>query len=109
MIKIQETFNNGSLKDFNPQDLMNKVINNGYSLHTIRLYKGYLYEIYIQYSDPIHFSGADDTEQKYFADIIKIDENDMHNQERILITDDVDADEIVDILEDWKYKVLSGN
>lgn len=36
MIKIyEERFNNGTLADFNPAELMKKVQNTGYSVHTV--------------------------------------------------------------------------
>lgn len=109
MIKITElrTYSGDNLKSFDPQNLMDMVMSIGQSLNAIRYYNGYRYDIFIHYSFPIHFKGLDDTETLYFADVVAEDKD--RNQERVLITDDISADEVVDMLEEWKEKVLNGN
>lgn len=107
MIKIMElrTYNGNNLKDFNPQKLMDKVKDGGYSLNATRYYGGYKYTIFIQYASFIHERGADKEDTLYYADIIR--EGKDGKQERVLLTDDMTDKELVRELNAWKRNTIA--
>lgn len=108
MVKIMElrTYNGDNLKNFDPQKLMDKVKDGGYSLNSTRYYGGCEYTIFIQYASLIHARGADKDDTLYYADIVREDRD--GNQERVLLTDDMTDKELVRELNNWKRKTLNG-
>lgn len=107
MIKIVEEkgFTNGSLKDFDPFDLMNKVATTGKSLHTDREYGDYVYTIFIQYKNLFGGRGADNSDELYHIDIIREDEN--GEQERLVMKMNLTAKDVVKYLNQWKEKIIN--
>lgn len=100
-------FVNGTLQEFDPQDLMDKVMTTGQSLHTHRTFDGKIYFITIFYEDWFGSRGIDNPNTRYWVDIVEEDAD--GHQERL----DIDgrnllSSEVVELLNDWKNKMLSS-
>jgi len=98
---------NGSLKDFNPAELMKKVAETGNSLHTIREYKNKKYYITVYYEELFGGLGIDNPEELYWISIVV--EYPDGSQKRVSGNFDMDNltyDEVVESLNQWKTFVL---
>lgn len=89
---------NGELKDFDPQDLMNKVKDRKTSLFTAREFNNKLYDI------SIHPHGSVEKPDDIWVDIVVEDE--QGNQERIFLKKFLTYDEAVDAMREWKEKTI---
>ena len=89
---------NGELKDFDPQDLMNKVKDRKTSLFTAREFNNKLYDI------SIHPHGSVEQPDDIWVDIVVEDE--QGNQERIFLKKFFTYDEAVDAMREWKEKTI---
>ena len=98
-LEQKQRFTNGQLSDFNPQNLMDKVADEGFSLHTIRENGDDVYFISIHYVEFAGPKGKLNPNEKYWVDVVKEDKD--GNQERIFTKKGI-ATEIVDILNNWK-------
>lgn len=78
---------NGLLEKWEPKELMEKVKNSGYSMHTVQLGKDNKeYIISIHYEEWISSKGSEDPNTKYYFDIVSED-IDGH-QERLTTYDE---------------------
>ena len=91
---------NGELKDFDPQDLMNKVKDRKTSLFTAREFNNKLYDI------SIHPHGSVEQPDDIWVDIVVEDE--QGNQERIFLKKFFTYDEAVDAMREWKEKTIDS-
>lgn len=97
---LKESFewSNGSLEDFDPEDLMNKVKERKTSLFSSREFRDKLYDI------SIHPHGRVDNPTDIWVDIVSEDE--QGNQERIFLKKFLTYDEAIDAMKDWKNQLL---
>lgn len=101
---------NGSLADFDPQDLMNKVATKGISMNTDRDYNNIRYFISIHYDEIFGEPGINNPDELYYVDIVSEDEN--KHQERLTTYDEwsnLKAPEVVDKLNAWKQSIIGKN
>lgn len=91
---------NGELKDFDPQDLMNKVKDRKTSLFTAREFNARLYDI------SIHPHGSVEQPDDIWVDIVAEDE--QGNQERIFLKKFFTYDEAVNAMREWKEKTIEN-
>ena len=91
---------NGELKDFDPQDLMNKVKDRRTSLFTAREFNNKLYDI------SIHPHGSIEQPSDIWVDIVVEDE--QGNQERIFLKKFFTYDEAVDAMREWKENMIES-
>lgn len=91
---------NGELKDFDPQDLMNKVKDRKTSLFTAREFNNKLYDI------SIHPHGSIEQPSDIWVDIVVEDEN--GDQERIFLKKFFTYDEAVNAMRDWKDNMIES-
>ena len=102
-ITNKKKFTNGTVAEFNPQSLVDKVAETGYSLNSIREdSEGNEYYISVHYKEWYGPRGIDNPDEVYYVDVVK--ETPDGNQTR-LFTKDGTATEIVKILNDWKASV----
>lgn len=98
---------NGSLKDFDPQDLMDKVATKGISMNTDRDYNNIRYYISIHYEDWFGEPGINNPDELYYVDIVSEDEN--KHQERLTTYNEwsnLKAPEVVSKLNAWKQSII---
>ena len=93
-------FTNGSLEDFDPQDLMDKVKERKMSLFTSREFNNKLYHI------SIHPHGRVDQPTDIWVDIVEEDEN--GNQERPFLKKYNTYEEAVNAMKEWKDMTIQN-
>ena len=89
---------NGELKDFDPQELMDKVKARQMSLFTLREFNNKLYDI------SIHPHGRVDEPEDIWVDVVEEDAN--GNQERVLLQKYQTYDEAIQAMQQWKDQTL---
>lgn len=95
---------NGTLKEFDALDLMNKVMERRESLFTDRTHNGITYYISIHFEDLI---GTVTPETKYYIDIVSEDKN--RHQERLTTYEeygDLKNWEVVSKLNEFKESII---
>ena len=95
---------NGKLEDFDPQELMNKALENKMPTHTERDFKGKLLYINI---DPGHLFGQRRPNQKIWFTVIE--EREDGSQDRLLLDSDISEEGVVNRLNDWKERYISSD
>lgn len=103
---VGRKFTNGTLSDWEPQDLMQKVMETGQSMNTIRTNGDNTYIIDIFYEEWFGPKGIDNPDEKYWVDIVK--EGPDGKQERILTERDLLSNEVVNLLDRWLEKEVYG-
>ena len=96
-------FTNGTLAEFDPQNLMNKVAETGYAINTVRENGDDTYFISIHYKEWFGPKGIDNPEELYYVDVVKETADGKQTRE---VLQDGTADEIVKLLNDWKASVV---
>ncbi len=99
----KKKFTNGTLAEFDPQSLMNKVAETGYSINTIRENGDDTYFISIHYEEWYGPTGIDNPDEMYYVDVVKETADGKQTRE---VLEDGTATEIVNILNDWKASVV---
>lgn len=92
---------NGTLREFEPDNLLQKVIERGEAINTVREHYEYTYHITISHTDLI---GVTDENTEYDVDIVRENET-THVQERITSYDEwtrLKANDVVEKLKNWK-------
>lgn len=103
---VEREFTNGTLSDWEPQDLMQKVMETGQSMDTIRTNGDNTYFISIFYEEWFGPKGIDNPDEKYWVDVVK--EGPDGKQERILTERDLLSNEVVNLLDRWLEKEVYG-
>lgn len=103
---VGRKFTNGTLSDWEPQDLMQKVIETGQSMNTIRTNGDNTYLIDIFYEEWFGPKGIDNPDEKYWVDIVK--EGPDGKQERVLSERNLLSNEVVNLLDRWIEKEVYG-
>lgn len=97
---------NGTLEDFEPRLLMDKVIKTGHSLHSNRIHNDMLYSFAVFFEAII---GPVDENTKYWFDLVSEDRD--GNQERLVKYDldtHLSADEAVERMNSYKDAILNN-
>ena len=99
---LDESFDwsNGSLQDFDPEDLMEKVKKRQMSLFTRREFGDKVYDI------SIHPHGRVDQPTDIWIDIISEDE--QGNQDRTFLKKFLTYDEAINAMKEWKEKIVDS-
>ena len=99
---LKESFDwsNGSLQDFDPEDLMEKVKKRQMSLFTRREFGDKVYDI------SIHPHGRVDQPTDIWIDIISEDE--QGNQDRTFLKKFLTYDEAINAMKEWKEKIVDS-
>lgn len=97
---LKESFDwsNGDLRDFDPEDLMEKVKKRQMSLFTRREFGDKVYDI------SIHPHGRVDKPTDIWVDIISEDE--QENQDRVFLKKFLTYEEAINAMNDWKEEIL---
>lgn len=99
-LKKSFDFSNGSLKDFDPADLMDKVKKRQMSLFSSREFGDKLYDI------SIHPHGRVDDLKDVWVDIVSEDLD--GNQERIFLKKFLTYDDAINAMNEWKKSMLAS-
>lgn len=89
---------NGSLEDFDAEDLVAKAFNNKYATNSVREFKDKLLYINV---DPNFIFGTRNPEDKIWISVTEIDKN-TNAQNRIYIDSALDEAEASEMLSSWK-------
>ena len=104
-IRLKESWNsNGSLEDFNPEDLVKKAFENKYATNSIREFKDKLLYINV---DPGFVFGQRSGSDKIWVDVVEIDKS-SNNQQRIYMDSAMDEESAADLLNSWKEEYMTG-
>ena len=104
-IRLKEAWNsNGSLEDFNPEDLVNKSFQNKYATNSIREFKDKLLYINV---DPGFVFGQRSGSDEIWVDVVEIDKA-TNSQQRIYMESATDEQGAIDLLNTWKEEYMTG-
>lgn len=94
-----QKFSNGPLNKFDPKDFMQKIMNSGQSMNTVRTCGDYYYTIFVNYKNHFGPKGIDDLNTEYILDIIKEDSSGDQTRE---LTERGKVSDIIEKLKQWR-------